>query len=76
LKIAEEEGYFPNAVAKSLRLSQTKIIGLIMPDCSNPFFAHVIKGVQDVAREAGYHIVLHCIEENPNLEEEAIDLTI
>ena len=76
LKIAEELGYFPNVLAKNLRLGQTKIIGLIISDCSNPFFAHVIKGAQDVAREAGYHIVLHSTEENPNLEEEAIDLLL
>jgi len=76
LKIAEDLGYLPNVLAKNLRLSQTKTIGVIISDNSNPFFAHMIKGIQDVAREAGYHIVLYNTEENPDFEEEAIDLLL
>lgn len=73
LKIAKELGYLPNLLAKSLRMSQTKTIGVIISDCSSPFFALVIKGIQDVAREAGYHIVLYNTEDNADFEEEAID---
>ena len=71
--MAENLGYSPNVLAKSLRLSQTKTIGVIILDNSNPFFAGMIKGIQDVAREAGYHIVLYNTEDNPNFEQEAID---
>ncbi|MFQ6067726.1 MAG: LacI family DNA-binding transcriptional regulator [bacterium] len=76
LKIAEDVGYFPNILARSLRLSETKTIGVVMPDCSNPFFACVVKGIQDGAREAGYSIVLYNTEENSGFEQEAIDLLL
>ena len=76
LKTAEELGYLPNVLAKNLRLSQTKTIGVIISDNSNPFFARMIKGIQDVAREANYHIVLYNTEENSDFEEEAIGLLL
>lgn len=76
MKIAGGMDYLPNVLAKNLRLNQTKSIGLIMPDNSNPFFARVIKGIQDVAKQAGYHIVLCNTEEDPSFEEEAVNLLL
>jgi LacI family transcriptional regulator len=51
-------GYSPNAVARSLRQNRTKLIGLIIPDNSNPFFAEIAKGVEDAGFEAGYSVIL------------------
>ncbi len=76
LKIAKELSYLPNVLARNLRLSQTKTIGVIISDNSNPFFAYVVKGIQDVARETGYHIILCNTGENPDFEQEAIDLLL
>ncbi len=53
-----ELGYTPNAVARSLRQSKTKTIGLIVPDNSNPFFAEIAKGVEDAGFDAGYSVIL------------------
>jgi LacI family transcriptional regulator len=50
--------YRPNAVAQSLRRKQTRTIGLIVPDNSNPFFAEVAKGVEDAGYEAGVSVIL------------------
>lgn len=57
-RVAEELGYQPNIVAKSLRLNSTKTIGVIVPDCSNTVYSRVIKAVEDAASENGYSIVL------------------
>lgn len=54
----EELGYRPNLVARSLRQSRTKTIGLIVPDNSNPFFAEIAKGVEDAGFDAGYSVIL------------------
>ncbi len=50
--------YRPNAVAQSLRRRQTRTIGLVVPDNSNPFFAEVAKGVEDAGFEAGVSVIL------------------
>jgi LacI family transcriptional regulator len=54
----QELGYRPNLVARSLRQSRTKTIGLIVPDNSNPFFAEIAKGVEDGGFDAGYSVIL------------------
>jgi LacI family transcriptional regulator len=57
-KLANKLGYTPDIVAKSLRLKQTKSIGIIQFDICNPFFATVIKGVDDVAQRHSYSILV------------------
>jgi LacI family transcriptional regulator len=51
-------GYQPNAVARSLRLQKTSILGLILPDTHNPYFAEVIRGVEEVAFQRDYSVML------------------
>jgi LacI family transcriptional regulator len=42
-------GYEPNELSRGLRLNRTNIIGMIIPDITNPFFPGVVRGVEDVA---------------------------
>ncbi|HBG15795.1 MAG TPA: LacI family transcriptional regulator, partial [Firmicutes bacterium] len=58
IKIAMEMGYQPNAIAQGLVKKETKTIGLIIPDITNPFFPEVARGIEDTAVEAGYTIFL------------------
>lgn len=51
-------GYAPNRVARSLRLSRTNTMGLLIPDASNPFFSGLVKGAEDAARAAGLALIL------------------
>lgn len=55
---AEKTGYQPNAIARGLVSKSTNTIGLIIPDISNPFFAEVVRGVEDMCREWGYNLIL------------------
>ena len=54
----EELSYHPNAVAQSLRTRTTHVIGAVISDISNPFFATLIRGAEDCARENGYSLLI------------------
>lgn len=58
LSAMEELNYQPNTLARSLRMGETKTIGLIIPDNSNPFFAEVSRTVEDIGFERAYSVFL------------------
>lgn len=74
--IAQELRYIPNKVATSLRLGRTNTIGIVSADSSNPFFAEVIRGIEEAARASSYHILLVNTEEDPQRELEAIEVLV
>src|SRR3954451_12939665 len=53
-----ELAYIPNRIAQSLKLRRTNTIGIAVPDITNTFFSEVVKGIEDVARAANFHLVL------------------
>ncbi|AKX95125.1 LacI family DNA-binding transcriptional regulator [Neomoorella thermoacetica] len=58
LAAIEELGFCPNAAARSLQLNETRTIGLILPDIANPYYPGIVRGVEDVAHESGYTVIL------------------
>ncbi len=62
-KIIKETGYVPNRSAASLRTGKTHVIGLIVEDISNTFFASLAKAIEDIAYQVGYRLV-YCSTEN------------
>ncbi len=58
LQAVQELGYRPNAVARNLRRQRTTTLGLIIPDTSNPYFAKVARGVEQMASGRQYSVVL------------------
>ena len=56
-------GYQPNVVARSLRRGKTHTIGIILPDSANPYFAEVVRGVEDTSFSHGYSVIL-CNSDN------------
>ncbi len=58
LRVIEESGYVPDTIAKSLRMGQTKTVGFVVPDISNPFFPEVLNGAEAVCADWGYTIIL------------------
>lgn len=75
-RIAEQHGYTPNLIARSLRTDSTKVIGMIVPDSSNLYYARLLRGAQDILHQAGYSIVVANTEENADLEREQINAMI
>ena len=69
LGIVEREGYIPNGIAKSLRMKNTRIIGIIMPDVMNLFFSELARGIEDAADKKGYSVIL-CNSDNKESKEE------
>ncbi|MDX6599207.1 MAG: LacI family transcriptional regulator [Gaiellales bacterium] len=53
-----ELAYVPNRLASGLIRRKTGAIGLIVPDVANPFFTLVVRGAEEVAWRAGYHVIL------------------
>jgi LacI family transcriptional regulator len=51
-------GYVPNRLARGLLQRKTHAFGVIVPDVANPFFTLVVRGVEQVAWRAGYHVIL------------------
>ncbi|MET1054227.1 MAG: substrate-binding domain-containing protein [Pedobacter sp.] len=62
--IIKELGFRPNQVARSLRTGNTKTIGLIVEDISNPFFASIARMIEDKAYKHGYKIIYSSTENN------------
>jgi LacI family transcriptional regulator len=56
--IIDEMRYVPSAVARSLKNDKTNTIGVLVPNSSNPYFAELIRWIEDAAFELGYHIIL------------------
>lgn len=57
-KAAEELNYIPNQVARAMVRKSINIIGLILPDIQNTFFADMAKGVEKEARKYNYRTML------------------
>ncbi|HZK11484.1 MAG TPA: LacI family DNA-binding transcriptional regulator [Atribacterota bacterium] len=76
LQIAKELGYIRNAAAVALRTKKTGTIGVVIADNRNPFYAEVLNGMEEAAREKNYHIILANTQRDYKKEEEAISLLL
>lgn len=76
LKVAQELGYVQNATAVALRTKKTRTLGVVIADNRNPFYAEVLNGIEEAAREKNYHIILANTQRDYQKEEEAINLLL
>jgi len=58
MQAIEELNYRPNAVARSLKKKSTNTIGFIVTDILNPFYPPMIKGIEDVAFNHNFNVIL------------------
>jgi DNA-binding LacI/PurR family transcriptional regulator len=72
-KAADEIGYRPNAVARSLVRRRSYLIGVMVSDLHNPYFTEVIDGIQEAARGSGYHALFNTGGRAAAEEDEALD---
>ncbi|SFK74181.1 transcriptional regulator, LacI family [Paenibacillus sp. 1_12] len=68
--VAKELNYTPNMLGKQLKTNNSMTIGVIIPSISNPFYADVVLGIEEIARKNGYHVLLCNSHQNPELEAE------
>jgi DNA-binding LacI/PurR family transcriptional regulator len=68
LDAVQAAGYQPSQLARALRRDKTNMIGMIIPDLTNPFFPAVVRGAEDVSFSNGYRLIL-CNTDNDHSKE-------
>src|SRR6202042_3892794 len=68
LDVVNSLDYQPSQLARGLRRVKTNMIGMVIPDVTNPFFPAVVRGAEDVAFSNGYRLVL-CNTDNDHSKE-------
>ncbi len=56
--LLRETGYQPNGIARGLKMRQTNVLAVVIPDVTNPFFAALFRGVEDAAAPRGFNVLL------------------
>lgn len=74
LEVVAALGYRPNVAARSLRTLRAAKILLTVPDISNPFFASVIRGAEEAARDAGYSVIVGDTRHDADVEDQYADM--
>ena len=72
----EKLNYQPNAVARSLRKKESKIIGLIIPDNTNPYFAEMAWSIEIASKEKGYSVILCNSDDDLNNESSYLEVLL
>ena len=70
LQAVTELGYSPDPMARSLKGGITRLLGLVIPDITNPFYTELVHHLQEHARSKG-HTVLLCVTDNDPEREQA-----
>ena len=68
LEAIRSMGYQPSALAQGLRKNRTNILGMVIPDITNPFFPGVVRGVEDVAYKRSMRVILCNADNDPSKE--------
>ena len=72
LQSIEELGYHPNANARNLANKTSNVIGLILPDITNPYFPVIARGIEDAAHQEGFSLFISNTDNSPSIEQEYI----
>jgi LacI family transcriptional regulator len=71
---AEQLGYRPNSLARSMITGSTRTVGVVMSDIENPFFRRSLRGIADTARARGFEVLLANTDEQLDKEDTAVTL--
>ncbi|HLZ24221.1 MAG TPA: LacI family DNA-binding transcriptional regulator [Ktedonobacterales bacterium] len=72
LALAAERGYQPNRLAQSLRTKRSYVIGTLIPDIANPFFALMFRGIEDALAERDFSVILANTDDEYAREERGV----
>lgn len=72
--LADKYGFRPNPHASSLRQAKSRTIAVVVPEIRNNFFSQAINGIELVAQEKGYHVLIYLTHENSKQEHEVVQL--
>ena len=71
--LAKLRGYSPNPTAVRLQKQETMQIGVVLPSIENPFFASVLKGIDEIVNTSAYNIITFFSNESLQKEKECLD---
>ena len=71
--LAIARNYIPNPLAMGLLRQQTKMIGVIVPDLVTHFYSSIISGIEEVAKEKGYYVLIASSNESVEKEIESVN---
>jgi LacI family transcriptional regulator len=71
-ELAESLGYSPNIVARSLKSQRSNQIGVIVPEIRHDFFSNAISGIEEVAYQKGYTVIIS--QSNEDIKREKTNL--
>jgi LacI family transcriptional regulator len=74
MQAAHDLSYSPSALARALVTRRSRIIGVIVGDVADPYFAEITRGVEDVAGRAGYLTIVCNADRRPAVEREYLNL--
>jgi DNA-binding LacI/PurR family transcriptional regulator len=72
LEVISQLGYRPNIFGRGLRTRRSHLVGVVLPDLSNPFYPALVRGVQDRLGSKGYHAVIGNTDGDPMRERELL----
>lgn len=72
LDIIRELDYHPNHIARSLKIRQTKMLGMVVSDITNAFFPQVVRGAEDAAWKHNYMLITFNSDDQPERERQVL----
>jgi len=76
LEAARAVNFVPNVMARNLRAQKAYTILVLIPDISNPFFSHIVEGIEKAATEAGYAVLLGNTSNDKKREDDLANLIV
>ncbi len=74
LEVIKKLDYQPNLLGRNLRRMESKMILVLLPSISNPFYSLIVKGIEDVAHKSGYNVMLCNTDSNQTREKIYMEL--
>ncbi len=71
-QVAQEMGYRPSAVARSLKTKRTQVLGVIVSSISDPFFSEILNGIEVSAQAGGYSLFIAASQHDPIKERQIV----
>src|SRR5947209_735535 len=76
LEVARRMNYQPNQYARALATNRSYLIGIVVPDLMNLYFAEVARSIESVARPAGFQLLICSTEEDPTRELDEVEILL
>ena len=73
-QLAQEMGYSPDAIARSLVTQRTHTVGVVVTTITDPFVAEVVQGIEDTAQQNDYSVILASSASKPERELAAVEM--